>query len=128
MDINSLIPKDKFDLDSVTTLKSLDLKEIKPIIFDLLEWTQDSNWPVTKAIGNMLVPFGSELIPYLQRIFSSNDDCWKYSILVSLVNKLPVTVLLDMEADLQRLAFNPTEREREELVSEEAAEILLLLQ
>lgn len=32
-----------------------------------------------------------------------------------------------MEADLKRLAFNPTEREKQELVDEEAADILSLL-
>ncbi|WP_342439208.1 DUF5071 domain-containing protein [Paenibacillus sp. FSL L8-0436] len=128
MDINSLIPKDKFDLNSVNTLKTLDINIIKPIISDLLEWTKDSNWPITEEIGDMLVPLGSELIPYLRGIFDSNDDCWKYSILVNLVNKLPPTVLSEMEADLKRLALNPTERERQEYVDEEATEILLLLQ
>lgn len=128
MDINSLIPKDKFDIDSVNKLKALDINVIKPIISDLLEWTQDSNWPITKEIGNMLVPLGSELIPYLREIFDSNDDCWKYSILVNLIKKLPPTVLLEMQTDLKRLAFNPSEREIQEYVDEEAAEILLLLQ
>lgn len=47
---------------------------------------------------------------------------------MNLVNKLPPTVLSEMEADLKRLAFNPSERERQEYVDEEAAEILLLLQ
>ncbi|MEK5236062.1 DUF5071 domain-containing protein [Paenibacillus sp. FSL L8-0470] len=128
MDIKRLIPKDKFDFNSVNTLKILDINIIKPIISDLLEWTKDSNWPITQEIGDILVPLGSELIPYLRGIFDSNDDCWKYSILVNLVNKLPPTVLSEMEADLKRLAFNPSERERQEYVDEEAAEILLLLQ
>jgi hypothetical protein len=128
MGIKSLIPKDKFDLDSINIFKKMDIKDIKPIIFDLLEWTKDSNWPITEDIGNMLVHLGTELIPHLRVIFDSNDDCWKYSILVNLVNKLPITVLSEMEADLKRLALNPTDREKQELVDEEAAEILLLLQ
>lgn len=128
MDIKGLIPKDKFDLDSVNILKDMDITDVKPIIFDLLEWTKDSNWPITKDIGTMLVPLGFELIPYLKVIFDSDDDCWKYSVLVNLVNQLPLPVLLEMETDLKRLVFNPTEREKEELVTEEAAEILSLLQ
>lgn len=66
MDIKRLIPKDKFDFNSVNTLKILDINIIKPIISDLLEWTKDSNWPITQEIGDILVPLGSELIPYLR--------------------------------------------------------------
>lgn len=127
MDIKGLIPKDKMDIDSVNKLKTLDINLIKPIIPDLLEWTEDANWPTTKEIGKLLQPLGRELIPHLRKIFTSDDDCWKYSILVKLVKNLPKSVLSEMEADLKRLAFNPTERERQELVNEEATDILLLL-
>ncbi|WP_342439216.1 DUF5071 domain-containing protein [Paenibacillus sp. FSL L8-0436] len=128
MDIKRLIPKDKMDIDSVNKLKTLDINLIRPIIPDLLEWTEDANWPITKEIGKLLLPLGNELIPHLRKIFVSDDDCWKYSILVKLVKNLPESVLSEMEADLKRLALNPTEREKQELVNEEAAEILSLLQ
>ncbi|WP_405175908.1 DUF5071 domain-containing protein [Paenibacillus sp. FSL H8-0261] len=127
MEIKRLIPKDKMDIESVNKLKALDINLFKPIIPDLLEWTADANWPTTKEIGKLLLPLGRELVPHLRKIFASDDDCWKYSILVKLVINLPKSVLSEMEADLKRLAFNPTEREKQELVDEEAADILSLL-
>ncbi|WP_310550164.1 DUF5071 domain-containing protein [Paenibacillus glufosinatiresistens] len=124
MDVRELIPKDKMDTDSVNKLKNLDVRLLRDLVPDLLEWTQDCNWPVARDIGELLLPLGHELIPYLREIFASDDDCWKYAILVELVKKLPMAVLAEMEPDLRRLAFHPTRGERDELAAEEAAEIL----
>ncbi len=46
MNAKELIPKNKFDHETVERLKNLSYEELKPIMPDLLEWLQDFNWPL----------------------------------------------------------------------------------
>lgn len=42
----NLIPNDKFYTSNIDTLLGLSDNEMKLIIYDLLKWTQNMNWPV----------------------------------------------------------------------------------
>lgn len=57
MNIKSLIPKDKFDIETAKKLSNYSFEEIQPIVPYLLEWLQDWNWPVSKTIAGFFNSF-----------------------------------------------------------------------
>ena len=63
MEIRELLPKNKFDNSNINRLFLLTDEEIKPIIYELLEWTQDYNWPIAKEIIPVLLESSYLLIP-----------------------------------------------------------------
>jgi len=108
MDIKSLIPKDKFDLETVEKLKQHSFEDIEPIVLDLLEWLQDMNWPVSQHIAALLLPYSEKIAHEIIQILKGKDEMWKYWILVTfgkiIKNKLAVH-------EINRIAKNPTQDE-----------------
>lgn len=121
MSIKHLIPKDKFDFETVEKLKNYSFDEIEPIIPNLLEWLQDMNWPVSRPLANFLVPYSEEISSEVLKILQGKDEIWKYWILLtfgkSIKNKL-------IHQEITRIAQNPTQDEIENDVFEIAQEIL----
>ena len=85
MDTEHLLPMSKEDLDFITNLRLKSISEIRIIIPQLLEWTQDINWPQTSLIVNYLSSHINEIQEELISILKSNDEVWKYSILHGLI-------------------------------------------
>lgn len=81
MEIRELLPKNKFDNSNINRLFLLTDEEIKPIIYELLEWTQDYNWPITKEIIPVLLEREDLIFPYIREILQSNDEEWIYWII-----------------------------------------------
>lgn len=48
MELRDLIPKNKFDDGNIVELDGLTDEELKPIVYDLLMWLQDYNWPISR--------------------------------------------------------------------------------
>ena len=121
MSIKYLIPKDKFDFETVEKLKNYSFDEIEPIIPNLLEWLQDMNWPVSRPLANFLVPYSEEISSEILKILQGKDEMWKYWILLtfgkSIKNK-------SVHQEITRIAQNPTKDEIENDVFEIAQEIL----
>jgi hypothetical protein len=117
------LPQDKYDTEAATALAVASWESIAPLMPQILEWMQDLNWPVAHVFQPFLVSVGLPLVPFVREVFATDDEQWKYNILVSVVACAPelATALHD---DLKRMANNPTEGERLEGVSEEAREIL----
>ncbi|MGW9570914.1 DUF5071 domain-containing protein [Paenibacillus terrae] len=124
ININELIPRDKDDFERVGLLKKQSIEKLKPILPELLEWLQDGNWPVAEPIENVLLNFEEELIPYIRRIFRTNDGCWKYFLLHGLIRKLPDYTLKELKADLNRMLNAPTEDEKQEELNDILIELL----
>ena len=120
MDIKNLIPKDKFDLETVEKLKQHSFDDIEPIVPDLLEWLQDINWPVSQPIAEFLIPFSEKIAPELLKILKSKDEMWKYWILVAFGKNIKNTLVLK---EINRIAENPTQDEIDDGVNEIANEI-----
>ena len=108
--IYDLIPKNKFDLSSIEQLKLIDATEAEPILSDLLEWIQDLNWPVAKALFYILLRFDKKFVPHIRSVFNSDDDIWKCWILCMLKDFSPDTVKL-LSYEIKRMASNPTTSE-----------------
>ena len=108
MHIKSLIPKDKFDLETVEKLKQYSFEDIEPIIPDLLEWLQDMNWPVSQPIAAFLLPFSEEIAPEIVKILKGKDEMWKYWILVTFGKNIKNKWVVQ---EITRIAENPTQDE-----------------
>nr|WP_020615524.1 DUF5071 domain-containing protein [Paenibacillus daejeonensis] len=63
MNPSEIIPQHKSDFEKVEIIKMLDLKDIKPILPDLLEWLQDANWPIAKPIEDIVLHFKRSWCP-----------------------------------------------------------------
>ena len=108
-----LVPKSKFDFETVEKIKRADIKDIEPILPELFEWIEDPNWPIAKSLAIGLVRFGEYIIPfvkyYLNNTEGQNEIC-VYEYIIPLLNKADLEAI---KADLSRLASKPTEFEKE---------------
>lgn len=85
MDVKKLLPKNKHDDSNIDKLYNLTDDEIKPIIYDLLEWLQDYNWPIAQQIEKVLILRENLVFPYISSILNGNDVMWKYWIMLYLI-------------------------------------------
>jgi len=124
IDLKSLIPRDKYDIESVEKLKNLEPSTIKPILPDLFEWIQDSNWPVAREIVNILISCGRDIVPELKKALESGDEGWQYTCFFLLIKKLPLEIIKEITPELQRIAYQPNIMEKYNEFDNEAKEIL----
>ena len=120
MNIQNLLPKDKFDIETVENLKNFSFEEIQPIVPELLEWLQDCNWPISKPILNILLPFTDKISFNILEILKGSDEVWKYWILMGFGNSIANNLIIE---EIKRIAFKPSENE----INEGNAEIALEL-
>lgn len=121
------LPLNIYDVDKAEKLKKLDRNVLEPLLPDLLEYTQDMNWPVASGVVEILLTFPKEIVSHVQAIVSSNDDNWKWFILNFLVIKLPVESQVQFKQYLIRVAQTPTQNEIAEELDEIAKEIVDML-
>ncbi len=123
--LRELIPKDKFDLERVSTLASLGYPEIAPILPELLEWMQDGNWPVSQALSPFLASIGKPLAQQIRHILQTQDHIWKYWVLRRIVAQ-SLDLATALYSDLVKITeeeSNPLDEDARE-VKEAAKEIL----
>ena len=121
------LPLNIYDVDKVEKLKKLDRNVLEPLLPDLLEYTQDMNWPVASGVVEILLTFPKEIVSHVQVVLSSDDDNWKWFILHFLVIKLPVEFQVQFKQYLIRVAQTPTQNEIAEELDEIAKEIVDML-
>lgn len=81
MNVKDLVPKDKHDISNINKLYSLTDEEMKLIVYDLLEWIQDYNWPVAQELIPLLKEREDIIFPYMSDILRGDDFMWKYWIM-----------------------------------------------
>lgn len=115
------LPQDKGDLEAVMRLKNLPFQQLKPYIPKLLEWLQDSNWPIAGSVADLLKPFAGELTNDLINILQTDDEQWKRCVLAAFggLNRAPAFV-----ERVKQIALHPTKGEVVEGVWELADELL----
>lgn len=120
------LPLNKSDIDFAKELYKINnidlIKEDIPI---LIEWLQDYNWPPADLICEYLLKF--PLITYkkeILEIFNSNDDVWKYWILLRLIK--PAITKKDnwLIPKIENIVLNPSFGEKENEVDEIAQEVI----
>lgn len=118
-----LIPQDKYDLPRAKAAVAAGLPAVLPIIDHLLAWLKDGTWPVARILEPFLAGAGVSLVPHVRRVLQGDDDIWKYWVLKGVVAPQP-EVVAALRPDLERLARQPTDGERDEGVLETALDIL----
>lgn len=121
--VHELIPRDKMDTDRAEAAVAAGYPAVAPIVPDLLEWLQDMNWPVANVLAPFLASIGEPLVPHIRHIFETDDELWKYWMIVAILRDSP-TVAAAFRDDLVRIASAPTEREAEEGLDERAQDTL----
>ncbi|WP_326513662.1 DUF5071 domain-containing protein [Clostridium intestinale] len=104
MTLRDLIPKDKFDNSTIKQLCKLTDNEIRPIIFDLLEWLQDYNWPIAKDILPIVILHQNIAIPHIITILQGNNMMWKYWIIELVIPYLIYPNKQLLKSELERLS------------------------
>ena len=103
-DLKKYLPRDKCDIESIEQLIMIGLPTIKPLIPDLLEWTEDYNWPVAMKLIPFLADNAREIISELDSVFDFNDAIWSYWILSQVIAKQPDEVLIRFEVRIEKLS------------------------
>jgi len=116
-----MLPKDKFDVESVEKLAKRSNDELRDILPELMEWLQDGNWPISKPVEDLLLRFGDELIPHIQYSFQTRDPQWEYFMLTGLISRLPLECLRMLKPNLERIIECPTDSE----ILEELDEVIV---
>ena len=124
MEYAQFVPADKFDMDAADRAVALGWPGVEPVIAKLLEWIQNSNWPVAHTLGPFLRSIGEPLAPYLIPILDGDDYLWKYWVIDLLLTDAPPGLLHHFTPLLERIADHPTEPERTEELDRVAADAL----
>ena len=114
-----LIPQRKNDFERAQAAINAGYPAVDPILPDLLVWMQDCNWPVAHTLTPFLASIGSPLIPHIKRILETNDEIWKYWIIIHIMRKSR-EVAKAFRGELERLAYSSTESEFKEELNEVA--------
>ncbi len=124
VELRSLLPIDKFDVEQAMALVSTGYPTVAPILPDILEWLQDGNWPVAKVLAPFLASIGAPLAEEIRRILQTQDHLWKYWVLLRVVAHSP-KLITTLYPELLKIAeSNPVDEDEKE-VKAIAREILL---
>lgn len=101
---HELLPKNKFDDKNLNIIRKLPDTQIKLVIYELLEWIQDYNWPIANQVLQILVQRQELVFPYISDILKGNDVMWKYWILELLIPSLERDYQFELKEDIEALA------------------------
>ncbi len=122
MNVKKLVPKDKSDNANINNLYNLTDEDIKPIIYDLLEWIQDYNWPVAQELIPVLIKRENLVFPYIKDILNGSDPMWKYWIMELLIPHFSDEHKIALKNEIKKLIENQQTDEDSEAVREIAIE------
>ena len=124
MDVRELLPQNKFDDSNMIKLFALSDDEIEPIIWELLTWLQDFNWPIAPKIVTIIRAHDKLSEPHILSILKGTDEIWKYWILTELLSEWPFRQYPDLLNEINRIATRPTSNEIEEGLDEAAQKLM----
>jgi hypothetical protein len=119
------VPRDKHDIARAEAAITAGYPAVEPILWELLEWMQDTNWPVAQILAPFLAKIGLPLIPHIRKIFETADEMWKYRIISEILAESRV-VTEALKTQLERIVNSPTQSELEEELDVQAREVLQL--
>jgi hypothetical protein len=117
-----LVPKHKGDIATARRAIEAGFPAVEPILYELLEWLQDCNWPVAHELLPFLRTIGQPLAPHIRRIFATDDHVWQYWI-CALFWDSPELYAIFRE-DIGRIARTPTADEHLQEVDEQCARVI----
>lgn len=114
MEKDYLIPKHKSDFEAVERIKNADMNSIQPELSQIFEWVEDINWPIAQELTSILVKFDEHIMPFLRDLMKKPDGLREYSLFYYMLPLLSTKQLMLLKGDLERVAYNPFQFEREE--------------
>ena len=123
VDSHLLVPRHKADMERAPAAVDAGYPAVAPVLHQLMEWLQDYNWPVAHVLAPFLASIGAPLAPHVRYALDSKDDTWKYWT-VSVILGQSRELAEMFRADIERLAWTPTQEEAHEEVNEVAQEVL----
>jgi hypothetical protein len=118
------LPASKHDHAAAERIVAAGMPAIEPILPGILKWFQDYNWPVARSLEPVIRGMGKEVVPHVKRILASEDEVWKYWMIVVVIPQLSADARAALREDVARIAERPTKVEVTEEVAEVAAEYL----
>ncbi len=89
----------------------------------MLEWIQDSNWPVARALIPFFASIGVAAANEIRRVFTTTDDEWKASCLLVL-DQAGSELIRELAPELEAIAADATPGEIASEVDKQARELL----
>lgn len=111
-------------MEAVDYLQTCAFEEVRSDVPALLEWLQDLNWLVGDGIGHYLSPYVNEIKEDILPILLSDDDQWKYGIVLCLLDATSVKLDEAYLPVLQRMVSDPIGEEKDWELDEWAEKIL----
>ena len=111
-----MLPKDKFDLNAVEQLRTMNAQQVIPLLPKMLEWIQDMNWPVAKPMVEVLLNYPTEITPFVEEVLRGDDEMWIYWCLTKLVPNLPFYSKLVLVDTVEEIVSRPITAFNEDLV------------
>jgi len=121
----NIIPENKSDIEAGEKLLLACDSDVVDNLGEIMEWTQDINWPVAIHVYQRLSSLGAELVDPIREILEGSDSSWKYFLISNLISNLDVEVYGLLTPDLQKLVVTPTEADIAEEVNLVAKEALI---
>jgi hypothetical protein len=105
-DLRKLLPHDKEDVEAIARLKSVGYPSIEPILFDMLKWIRQPDWPVCKPMAALLVQIGPPLVPYIQQAFRTHDAAWAAQVIREVLEHWPGEAFSVLYAHIEQQAIH----------------------
>jgi len=118
------LPQHKHDVEAAELIVAVGMPEVEPLLGGILEWLQDYNWPVASILAPLFDQMGEEVVPHIRLILDSDDDLWKYWMVVIVLPKLSRGAQELLRPDIERIANHPSDGEVKEEVQLEAVDYL----
>ena len=99
--MNSFMPADESFNGDMEFADLMSDPDVQLLIAQIMDWTQDPNWPDTTRILEILHQHEQILIPYIRDVLKNQDPEWKEWILTYLVAYFPDEYLAKLQEELK---------------------------
>lgn len=86
------LPKNKFDMEAIRTLNTLNFSDAEPYLPKILTWVQDLNWPIAQPVISFVQKFDAQAVPALKetllRAKETEDPIWAHNLIEAFVKRL----------------------------------------
>lgn len=110
----SIVPKEKFDIETAKALSGIGSSDIIRDIDALLEWLQDPNWPVYPFVLERLLQLKGGFEDSTRKILQGEDSIWKYWIISDFISALPEDKREEFHSELELLMLRSTDSDNVE--------------
>jgi hypothetical protein len=105
-DLRKSLPQRADDLDALPRLVALGYPAVEPVLFDVLKWIRQPDWPVAKPVVAFLREIGAPLAPSIEQIFRTDDRAWAAQVIREILEHWPAETLKPLTTHLEQQAIH----------------------